>query len=343
MSNSTASQSLFQVNNLSRARRNVLRTIAVGGAAGPVARLSSAQTAWPNKPIQIVVPFGAGGSLDLTTRLVAQRLSERLGVAVNVENVTGAGGSVGIQKTIRSTADGYTLLMAGDAPLNPTPTPGGSFYRHDMRTELTPISLINTAPMVLIAHPSVKANNFDEFLVLLRANPGRLNYATSGIGTILHLTMEMIKQQAKVFITHIPYRGGAQIVNDVIGNQIETALLINATVLPAIKTGSIKALAVTSQARLPWLPQVPAIAESKGFAGFSVSAWAGLYAPAKTPESIVSRINTEVEAILKTEAVKTRLSEFGAVVQGGTPEVFSRFIEQDRARFASVLKSIPLG
>jgi tripartite-type tricarboxylate transporter receptor subunit TctC len=300
------------------------------------------QQAWPAKPLTIIVPYSAGGSLDLTTRLVAQRLSERLQQNVLVENATGAGGSVGIQKAIKSAPDGYTLLMAGDAPLNPAPAAGQSAYRHDMQTELVPLGLVNTAPMVLVAHPSFGANNFSEFLALARANPGKFNYATSGIGTILHLTMELVKAQGKIFAVHIPYRGGALIVNDVVGKQIDMALLINASALPAIKSGALKALAVTSERRLPWLPNVPAIAESAGFKGLDIASWAGLYAPVGTPAPVVSRLSQELNAVLKMEPVRTRLSEFGAVPGGGSPQDFNQFIAQDRAKFAKTVRSVAL-
>lgn len=318
------------------------RTLLKASAALLPAVAGAQQQAWPAKPLTIIVPYSAGGSLDLTTRLVAQRLSERLQQNVLVENATGAGGSVGIQKAMKSAPDGYTLLMAGDAPLNPAPAAGQSAYRHDMQTELVPLGLVNTAPMVLVAHPSFGANNFSEFLALARANPGKFNYATSGIGTILHLTMELVKAQGKIFAVHIPYRGGALIVNDVIGKQIDMALLINASALPAIKSGALKALAVTSERRLPWLPNVPAISESAGFKGLDIASWAGLYAPVGTPAPVVSRLSQELNAVLKMEPVRTRLSEFGAVPGGGTPQDFNQFIAQDRAKFAKTVRSVAL-
>ncbi len=317
------------------------RSLLKAGAA-LVPGVSLAQSAWPSKPITIIVPYSAGGSLDLTTRLVAQRLSEKLQQNVLVENVTGAGGSVGIQKAIKSTPDGYTLLMAGDAPLNPAPGVGQSYYRHDMQTELIPLGLVNTAPMVVVAHPSFPANNFNEFIALARANPGKYNYATSGVGTILHLTMEAVKVQGKFFVVHIPYRGGTLIVNDVAGKQIDMAVLINASALPAIKSGAIKALAVTSERRLPWLPNVPAISETTGFKGFDIASWAGLYAPVGTPTAVTSRLNQELNAVLKMDSVRSRLNEYGAMPGGGSLQDFQQFISQDRARFAKIVRTVPL-
>jgi tripartite-type tricarboxylate transporter receptor subunit TctC len=299
-----------------------------------------AQTPWPSKPLTIIVPYSAGGSLDTTTRLMAQRLSERLGQSVLVENVTGAGGSVGIMKAIQSNPDGYTLLMAGDAPLNTSTAPGVPIYKHDMLKELTPIALVNTAPMVLVAHPSLKANSLTELLTLAKAKPGALNYASSGIGTVPHLATEMVKQAAKIHMVHIPYRGGTQIANDVVGNQIDLAMLINASAAPYIKAKTIKPLAVTSEKRLSTMPDVPSISETTGLQGFNVVSWAGLYAPANAPNAIVAKLNKEIDEILKTDAVKNRFTDFGAVTGGGPTSAFVSFIEKDRARFTQILKTV---
>jgi tripartite-type tricarboxylate transporter receptor subunit TctC len=307
-----------------------------------LATSSQAQTPWPNKPVTIIVPYSAGGSLDTTTRLIAQRLSERLGQSVLVENVTGAGGSVGIMKAIQSSPDGYTLLMAGDAPLNTSTAAGAPIYKHDMLKELTPIALVNTAPMVLVAHPSLKANSLTELLALAKAKPGALNYASSGIGTVPHLATEMMKQAAKIHMVHIPYRGGTQIANDVVGNQIDLAMLINASAAPYIKAKTIKPLAVTSDKRLSTMPDVPSISETPGLQGFNVVSWAGLYAPANIPSAITTRLNREIDEILKTDTVKNRFTDFGAVTGGGSAPAFISFIERDRARFTQILKTVSI-
>ena len=288
-------------------RRQLLSLAAASGAAGiwPAA----AQTAWPRaKSISIIVPFGAGGSLDGTTRLVAQALASRLGQSVTVENATGAGGTVGIQKAIAAAPDGYSFLMAGDAPLVPG-GPGQSSYRFDMLRDMIPVSLVNTAPMVLVAHPSVPANNFDELVQYVRRNPGKLNYASSGVGTLPHLAMEMVKRKAGLHIVHIPYRGGAQIANDVAGNQVELAMLITASAIPFLKSGAIKAVAVTGANRIAALPQVPAIGEMAAMRGYNVVSWAGLYAPANTPTDVIQRVSQELAELLKTEAVQRGYSQ----------------------------------
>lgn len=321
-------------------RRQLLGLVAAAGAG--VTFPAAAQTAWPrSKPISIIVPFGAGGSLDGTTRVVAQQLATRLGQSVTVDNATGAGGTVGIGKGIAAAPDGYTFLMAGDAPLVPG-GPGQSSYRFDVLRELMPVSLVNTAPMVLVAHPSVPANNFDELVAHIRRNPGRLNYASSGVGTLPHLAMEMVKRKAGLHIVHIPYRGGAQIANDVAGKQVELAMLITASALPSLRSGAFKALAVTGSSRLAALPQVPAISESAVFKGYNVVSWAGLYAPANTPADIVQRMSQELGEVLKMDAVRGRLAEQSIFTQGSTPAGFVQFIEQDRAQVKDILQVLSL-
>ncbi len=307
----------------------------------PVA--AQAQAAWPAaKPVSIIVPFSAGGSLDATTRLVAQSLSQRLGQSVVVDNATGAGGVVGISKAIAASPDGYTLIMAGDSPFASPVVAGKSPYRFDMLNELVPVLLVNTAPMILVAHPSVPANNLAELLAYAKKNPGKLNYASSGIGTIPHLATEMIKAKAAVHMVHIPYRGAAQIANDVAGRQVDLALMISASALPHIQSKAMKALAVTGDARLASLPDVPTVAETSGFKGFNVVSWAGLYAPAKTPPAVVQRLAQEVSEVLKTDAVRNKLLDQAIVPRGGTPDDFADFIQRDRAQFTEVLKTVSL-
>jgi tripartite-type tricarboxylate transporter receptor subunit TctC len=323
-------------------RRRTLMSISTAFVLGSAVLAASAQPAWPTRPITLIVPYSAGGSLDATTRLVAQKLSERLGQQVLVENVTGAGGALGFAKAIQAAPDGYTFLMAGDAPLNPNAPTGGPYYKHDVLKELQPAVLVNTAPMVLVAQPSLPANNLGELVALAKKQPGKLSYATSGIGTLPHLATEMIKQVAQVHLVHIPYRGGAQIANDVAGNQVDLAMLIAASAAPFVQSKALKAIAVTGDKRLALLPNVPAAAETPGFKGFNVVSWAGLYAPAKTPAAAVSRLNREVDEILKTDAVRDTLAKQGALPGGGSPEAFASFIQQDRARIAKVLQTTSL-
>lgn len=323
-------------------RRTLISSL-MAVALGSAALAAGGQTDWPTRPIKLIVPYSAGGSLDTTTRLVAQKLAERLGQQVLVENVTGAGGGIGFAKVIQSAPDGYTFLMAGDAPLDTSaPAGGGAPYKHDVLQELQPVVLVNTAPMVLVARPSLAVNSLGELVALAKKQPGKLSYATSGIGTLPHLATEMIKQAAQFHMVHIPYRGGAQIANDVAGSQVDLAMLIAASAAPFVQSKSLKPIAVTGERRLALLPDVPAAAETPAFKGFSVVSWAGLYAPAKTPAAAVTRLNHEVDAILKTDAVRETLARQGALPGGGTPAAFVSFIQQDRAKIAKVLQVTPL-
>ncbi len=307
-------------------------------ALGTATLSAAAQPAWPTRPVTLVVPYSAGGSLDATTRLVAQKLSERIGQQVLVENVTGAGGALGFAKVMQAAPDGLVFLMAGDAPLNPNAPAGGPYCKVDVLKELQPVVLVNTAPMVLVAQPALPANNLGELIALAKKQPGKLSYATSGIGTLPHLATEMIKQLAQIHMVHIPYRGGSQIANDVAGKQVDLAMLIAASAAPYVQAKTVKAIALTGGKRLALLPDVPAAAETPGLEGFDVVSWAGLYAPAKAPAAAVNRMNREIDEILKTAAVRDMLAKQGALPGGGTPAAFASFIQQDRAKIAKVLQ-----
>ena len=318
-----------------------LRALA-GGLCLLAASATPAQGEWPTKPITLIVPYSAGGSLDATTRLVAQKLAERLNQQVLVENVTGAGGGLGFAKALQAPPDGSVFLVAGDAPLDPGAPKGGPYYKHDVLKDLQPVVLVNTAPMVLVSHPSLPVGNLGELVALARKQPGKLSYATSGVGTLPHLATEMLKQAAQIHMVHIPYRGGAQIANDVAGNQVELAMLIAASAAPFVQSKALKPIAVTGAQRLALLPDVPAAAETPAFKGFEVVSWAGVYAPAKTSPAVVAKLSREIDAVLKADDVRAKLAQTGALAGGGTPAAFVSFIQQDRARIAKVLQVISL-
>lgn len=299
-----------------------------------------AQPAWPAaKPITIIVPFGAGGSVDVTARLIGQKLGERLKQSVVIENVAGAGGTIGVAKAVQAAPDGYTLVMGADSPVAITRLINPAAVRYDTLKDLAPIGLVNTAPMVLAARPGLQADNLADVLKLARAKPGHLTYATSGVGTVLHLGMELIKDQGKVFITHVPYRGGAQIVSDLAGGQVDLAMLISVTATPSIQAGKIKGIAVTDDRRLPTLPQVPAVAETAGFKGFDIVSWTGLFAPAKTPAAVVERLNQELNEVLKADDVRSKMRDQGAVGGSGNVADFTRFVQREQARYAQIVKT----
>ena len=299
-----------------------------------------AQAPWPAaKPISIIVPFSAGGSVDVTARLVAQKLSERLKQSVVVENVAGAGGTIGVAKAVSAPADGYTLVMGADSPVAIARLVNPAAVRYDALKDLAPVGLVNTAPMVIVARPGLQANTLADVIKLAKAQPGRLSYATSGIGTVLHLAMELIKDNAKVFITHVPYRGGAQIVTDVVGNQVDLAVLVSVTATPQIQAKKLKGIAVTDDKRLASLPDVPVVAETPGFKGFDMVAWTGLFAPAHTPPAIVERLNRELNEVLRADDVRAKMQEQGAIGGSGSAADFARFVQREQELYARIVKT----
>lgn len=313
---------------------------AIGLAASAALTPAHAQPAWPAaKPITLIVPFGAGGSVDVTARLVGQKLAERLKQTVVIENVTGAGGTIGVAKAVQAAPDGYTLVMGADSPVAISKLVNPAAVKYDALKDLAPIGLVTTAPMVLVARPGLPAHNLAEVLKLARAQPGKLSYATSGVGTVLHLAMEMVKEQAKVDIVHVPYRGGAQIVTDVIGNQVDLAILVSVTATSGVAGGKMQGIAVTDDKRLTGLPNVPALGESPEFKGFDIVAWTGLFAPARTPPAVVERLNQELNEVLKSDEVRAKLAEQGAVGGTGGTAAFTTFVQREQERYARIVRS----
>ncbi len=318
----------------------LLRALAVAAIAGSTALPAAAQPAWPAaKPITIIVPFSAGGSVDATARLVGQKLGERLKQTVIVENVGGAGGVIGVAKAVQAAPDGYTLVLGADSPIAIARLVTPASVRYDAQKDLTPIGLVTTAPMVIVARPGLAASSLAEVIELARAQPGKLSYGTSGVGTVLQLAMEMIKEQAKVDIVHVPYRGGAQIVSDVIGNQLDLAVLVSISAVSQVQSKRLKAIAATSDKRVASLPDVPTVAETAGFKGYNVVAWTGLFAPAHTPPAIVERLSRELDAVLRTDEVRDKLAEQGAVPGSGAPGAFASFVAHEEERYARIVKA----
>ena len=299
-----------------------------------------AQAPWPAaKPITIIVPFSAGGSVDVAARLVAQKLSERLKQSVVIENVAGAGGTIGVAKAAAAAPDGYTLVMGADSPVAIARLVNPAAVRYDPLKDLAPVGLVNTAPMILVARPGLPANTLAEVIKLAKEQPGKLSYATSGVGTVLHLAMELIKDNAKVFITHVPYRGGAQIVTDVVGNQVDLAMLVSVSAAPQIQSKKLKGIAVTDDKRLAALPDVPVVAETAGFKGFDMVAWTGLFAPAQTPAAVVERLNRELNDVLRSDDVRAKMQEQGAIGGSGSAAEFTRFVQGQQELYARIVKT----
>lgn len=312
--------------------------IAAAGAAGTslIPDLSFAQEAWPSKPIRLVIPFPPGGATDILGRMVAQELNKALGVSVIAENRAGAGGNIGAEAVARSAPDGYTLLMGtiGTQSINQSLYPRLSF---DPIKDLTPVTLVATVPNVLVVHPSVPANNVKELIALAKSRPGKLNYGSSGNGSSVHLSGELFKSMTGTFMTHIPYRGSAPAVADLLAGQLDLMFDNLPSVIAHIKSGKLRALGVTSPKRSPSLPDLPTIAES-GVPGYDATSWFCLVAPAGTPAPIISRVQQIVAKSLGAPEIREKLLTLGAEGVGNTPEAFGQFIKAESVKWAKVVK-----
>jgi len=288
------------------------------------------------KPIRIVVPFPPGGATDILARDVAQKLTEAWGQQVIVDNRPGAGGNIGSELVAHSAPDGYTLEMGtvGTHAIN------ASLYAkmpYDHVKDFAPVILVAGVPNVLVVNNAVPANSVAELIAYAKANPGKLNFASSGNGTSIHLSGELFKVMAGVQMTHIPYKGSAPALQDLLGGQVQLMFDNLPPSLPQIKAGKVRALAVTSLTRAPALPDVPTIAES-GLPGFEASSWFGILAPAGTPPAIVAKLNAEIAKWLATPEAKEKLAKQGANAAGGTPEDFAKHIAAETAKWAKVVK-----
>lgn len=322
--------------------RKILLKLCTVLAVGALSTVTIAQTpaAWPAaKPISVVVPFPAGGAVDYAARMVSTRLGERLGQSVVIDNVAGAGGVVGTTKAARAAPDGYSLLVAPDSTIVIAPLVTPDTVKYDPLKDLVPVGLINITPLILVARPGLPVANFAELLRYARANPGKLNYASPGVGNLLHVAMESLRQQANIDIVHVPYKAAPQIVNDLIGNQIDLALLVPSTGLPHIKAGKIKALGITVDERLAASPEVPPLSEAPELKGYRVTTSIGLFVPAKTPAAIIERLNRELNAILASPEVRKTFEDQAAVVGKGSPAEFADFLRNELVRNTAVVKA----
>jgi tripartite-type tricarboxylate transporter receptor subunit TctC len=315
--------------------RHLLR-VAACAAVAAFALSGHAQAPYPTKPIRIVVPFPAGGTTDILARAVAQKLTETTGQSVVVDNRPGAGGNIGAELVAKSPPDGYTLLMGtvGTHAIN------ASLYArmpYDHVKDFAPIILVAGVPNVLVINPSVPANSVQELIAYGKANPGKLNFASSGSGTSIHLAGELFKTMTGVQMTHVPYKGSAPAIADLLGGQVQLMFDNLPSALPHIKAGKLKALAVTSAQRSATLPDVPTVAES-GLPGFEASSWFGLLAPAGTPKEIIARLNGEVAKWLATPEAKEKLAAQGAIAAGQPSDDFVRHIAAETTKWQKVVK-----
>ena len=292
---------------------------------------------YPSKPIRVIVPFPAGGGTDMIAREVTNTVAKSTGWVFVVENKPGSGGNLGVDAAAKAPGDGYTIALGQSSNLAINP----SLYErlpYDPLKDLAPISLVASAPFVLVTHVNSPYKTMKDVMQAATAKPGSLNFASPGNGTVAHLGGEQLQRTAKVKFTHVPYKGAAQAVNDLMGGQVDLYMGSVPTLLGHIKNNKLRPLAVTSSKRLQDLPQVPTVAES-GYPGFETATWFGFVAPAATPKEIVVRLNAEFNKALKSPALAGKLNEQGASVLGGTPEAFTALIRQDIGRWAAVIKT----
>ncbi|MGZ8231403.1 MAG: tripartite tricarboxylate transporter substrate binding protein [Burkholderiales bacterium] len=318
--------------------KRVSSSIAATAVAAIFATIANSHAAdaqsFPTKPIRIVVPYPAGGGTDLLARAVGEKLTQRLGATVIVDNRPGAGTNLGIGLVAKANPDGYTLLLAS-VPLAINP----SLYQnltYDPVKDLDPITLVASSPLVLVAHPAVKAGNIPELVQLAKANPGKLNFSSIGSGTSSHLSGELFKTMAGIDIVHIPYKGSAPALIALLGGQVQLMFSTMIAGMPHIQSGKLKALAVTSAKRAAVLPNVQALSET--VPGFETIVWYGFLAPGKTPKPLLTKLHAEIAGALKLPDVVQRFKAEGADIVANRPEEFAAFLKNERVKWAQVVK-----
>jgi tripartite-type tricarboxylate transporter receptor subunit TctC len=320
---------------------NTRRTLLVAGASSvagsTLPNISIAQTAsdWPNKPIKFVVPYPPGGPTDLMARLLQPKLQALLGQTVLVDNRGGAAGNIGTDQVAKSGADGHTLLLAASGPM----AVNKSLYKtlsFDPLKDLSPVIQISSFPLVLEVHPSLPVNNLTSFIAYLKANPGKVSFASAGSGTPQHLAGELFKSMTGTYMVHIPYRGAGPALNDLVGGQVQVMFDIVASSLPFIKAGRLKPLAVTSKTRAQVLPDLPVIGDT--VKGFELTAWHGIAMSSATPKAVVDKLNAALVKIFAEPEFRTRWQEIGSAVIAGTPESFGQLIREETQKMAVLVK-----
>jgi tripartite-type tricarboxylate transporter receptor subunit TctC len=290
---------------------------------------------YPAKPIRLIVPYSPGGPVDIVARLTAQKLTDELKQQVIVDNRAGGGGNIAVEIVARSQPDGYTLMMGanGTNAINP------NLYTKlavDPAKELAPIGMVASSPMILVTHPSVQASSIRELVALAKAKPGAINFASSGSGSTAHLSSELFKSMAGVNIVHVPYKGAGPALTDLVGGQVQIMFTGISSTLPYVKASRLKALGVSSEKRVPILPDVPAVNEE--ITGYEVTTWYGVFAPVQIPKPHIGRLNQTLATIFSTADARQRLSALGAESVTLTPEQFTAAIRKETAKWAKVIK-----
>ena len=304
-----------------------------------LAGATAAQQPYPSRPITLIVPYAAGGSVDVVARVVANALGQKLNQNVVIENVAGAGGVTGTQRAARAEPDGYTLLFSVESTMAIAKLVQPHVVQYDSQKDFAPISLIGTSPLVLVGKKDLPASTIAELMVLLRANPGKYSYASSGVGTSLQVAGEMINIEGKVQMVHVPYRVGSQIVTDLMGNQIDLAVLPLVMALPSYRNGNIKIFGITEPERSSLAPGLPSLAEQPELKNVSMTVWYGLFAPAKVDPAIIDRIYHALAAALREPELQAKLADVNLRVVGSSPAEFAKFLADEITKFAAVVKA----
>jgi tripartite-type tricarboxylate transporter receptor subunit TctC len=293
------------------------------------------QSAYPGRPITMVVAFAAGGSSDVLARAVADAMSQDLGQAVAVDNRPGAAGNIGAEAVAHAAPDGYTILFGTNGTLGIGPALYKNL-RYDPFHDLAPVGLLHKLPLLLIVNPQVPAQNLSELIAYARANPGKLSFASAGIGSVSHLAGELFKEEAKIDILHVPYKGGGAAMPDLLSGRVSMMLETIPNALPLAKNGEMRAIGVTTKERSSVAPDIPTLAEA-GLPGFDVSAWTGLFVPAGTPVAVIDRLNAETRKILGDQKYVALIHGMGTDVTASSPQEFGEFVRDDVARWTKVI------
>jgi len=319
--------------------QSLLAFTAAGVSTIACAQAAAPDVAYPHKAIRLVVPVPPGGTPDIQARLLGEKLTQRVGQPVVIDNRGGGGGILGMEIVARAPADGYTIISATVGAW--AVTPHFSKLPYDTQKDFAPIIQIATTPGVLVVHPSVAAKSVKELIALARQKPGALNYASGGLGGYSHVSAELFNSMANIRMTGVPYKGAAPAMTEVIGGHTQVMFNTVITTLPHVKSGKLRALATTGANRLPALPELPTVAEA-GVPGYENSSWTAVGAPARTPRAIIERLNREFAAILQLPDIQEKHAAVGSVITGGTPDEFRNYLKVEFAKFGKLIKEAGL-
>jgi tripartite-type tricarboxylate transporter receptor subunit TctC len=309
-------------------------SILLGCCLGASALTAQPQS-YPQKPIRVIVPAAAGGTTDVTARLVGQKMAERLGQAVIVENRSGGNETIGTDAVAKSAPDGYTVLLA--APASIVILPHLQKLPYNAERDLAPVSLAAVTPLILVVHPALPAQTVNELIELAKTRPGYLSYASAGSGGVQHLAAELLKTTMKIDIVHVPYKGAGPVMQDLVGGQVQMFFAGMPPAMPHVRSGKLRALAVTTTTRSSAAPEVPTMEEA-GVPRFDISNWFAYFVPSATPRDVIGRLSVEINRALKEQDVREKLAGVGAEALGGTPEELAGFMRAESAKFAQLIK-----